>query len=66
MIEHDITTGVLADMEIVVEALASGRRVDEETYRRIRERGESIRQELCKRFGETDMAVDLVRETRDE
>ncbi len=62
----NITSDVLADMDIVVEALASGRRVDEQTYRRIRERGEGIREEVRQRFGETDIAVELIRETRDE
>jgi len=62
----NLASDVLVDMQAVVDALATGRRVDEETYRRIRKRGESSREELRRKFGETDIAVDLIRETRDE
>jgi hypothetical protein len=64
--DANIPPEVLAEMQAVMEALASGRRVDEETYRRIRERGERVRDEVRRKFGEVDLAVDLVREIREE
>jgi hypothetical protein len=35
-------------------------------YRRIRERGTKITEELRQKYGEMDIAVDLIREVRDE
>lgn len=62
----NLASDVLADMQAVVDALTSGHRVDDETYRRIRERGESVREELRRQFGERNIAVELIRQTRDE
>src|SRR5690349_9349998 len=57
---------VQADMQAVIEHLTTGKPLDPETYRRIRERGERITEELRQRYGELDIAVDLIREVRDE
>ncbi len=43
-----------------------GKPLDPETYRRIRERQERLTAELCQQHGEMNIAVDLVREVRDE
>jgi hypothetical protein len=56
-----------ADLEEVHRLLAEGRRVtDPELLRRIRERSERASQETFERHGLLDIAVDLIRETRDE
>jgi hypothetical protein len=44
----------------------TGKPLDPETYRRIRERAERITEELRQQHGEMKIAVDLVREIRDE
>ncbi|MBW3596174.1 MAG: hypothetical protein KY475_02745 [Planctomycetes bacterium] len=54
-----------ADAQAVLARLA-GRSLDPETYRRVRERAERITEELRQKHGEMDLAVDLVREVRDE
>ena len=64
--QHTLPAEVEADMQAVMEALHSGRRMDEETYRRIRERAEKVRDELKKQHGEMEIAVDLIRQTRDD
>ena len=37
-----------------------------EVYRRIRDRGDRLREEMRQKFGTVEIAVDLVREIRDE
>ncbi len=64
--QHTIPEEVEADMQAVMEALHSGRRMDEETYRRIRARADKVRDELKRQHGEMDIAVDLIRQTRDD
>ena len=60
------TTPTDADTRAVLDRLTSGKPLDPETYRRIRERAERATAELRRRFGEMTAAVDLVREARDE
>ena len=56
-----------ADLEEVHRLLAEGRPVtDPELLRRIRERSERASQEIFRRHGLLDVAVGLIRETRDE
>lgn len=55
-----------ADTRAVIEKLTTGKPLDPETYRRIRERAERVTEELRRKFGVTNIAVDLIRETRDE
>jgi adenosyl cobinamide kinase/adenosyl cobinamide phosphate guanylyltransferase len=57
---------VLADLDAVMQRLATGKPVDSETSRRIRERAERITEEIREQHGELDVAVELIRETRDE
>jgi adenosyl cobinamide kinase/adenosyl cobinamide phosphate guanylyltransferase len=57
---------VLADLDAVMKQIATGKRVDPESSRRIRERAQRITEEIRKKHGETDIAVQLIRETRDE
>jgi hypothetical protein len=64
------TTGtdpqVLADLDAVMERIMTGKPLDPESSRRIRERAERITEEIRQKHGELDVAVQLIRETRDE
>ena len=57
---------VLADLDAVMERIASGKRLDPEASRRIRQRAERITEEIRQKHGQLDIAVQLIRETRDE
>ena len=54
------------DKEALLEHLTTGKPLDPKVRRRILERGERISQQLRQTYGEMDIAVDLIRETRDE
>jgi hypothetical protein len=56
----------MADLEEVCRQAATGGVRDPELTRRIQERSEKARQELLERHGVLNIAVDLIRETRDE
>lgn len=55
-----------ADTEAVLERIAHGTPLPPDVYRRIRERGARLREEMRQEFGTVEIAVDLVREIRDE
>ncbi len=55
-----------ADGDAVIESLLTGKPIDPETARRVQERAEQITQELRRKHGTLDVAVDLIREIRDE
>jgi len=57
---------VLADLDAVMERILTGKSLEPETSRRIRERAERITEEIRQKHGELDIAVQLIRETRDE
>ena len=59
----DIST--TADLEAICHSLVTGRPIDPEVSNRIEERADRVREELKKK-GVTDIAVSLIRETRDE
>lgn len=61
-----IAADVLADMQAVAEAAAAGRPLDPEVARRVRERSERVQKELLKRYGVREIAVDLIRQGRNE
>jgi hypothetical protein len=54
-----------ADYAVIVRAM-TGKPLDPEVYRRVRERGEKVTEELRRRYGTVEIAVDLIREGRDE
>ena len=54
-----------ADTQAVIEKLMTGNPLDPETYQRIRERSERVTAEVLRKHGVLNIAVDLVRETRD-
>ena len=56
-----------ADLTEVVRLVVEGKRVtDPELLRRIRQRSDGLRGEMLKTQGLTDVAVNLVKESRDE
>ncbi len=55
-----------ADEKAVLAHLTDGTPIDPETYRRVRERAQKITERLRQQHGEMNIAVDLVREVRDE
>ncbi len=55
-----------ADEAAVTEHLLTGRLLDPEIYRRVRARAERITAELRQRYGDMNLAVDLIRDVRDE
>ena len=57
----------MADMEEVCRLIAEGKRVtDPALLKRIYERSEQVRRTMLEKHGITDIAVDLIREVRDE
>ena len=55
----------LADLRAVIDSLVSKKPLDPETIRRIEDRAERMTEELRQRYGELNVAVDLIREVRD-
>jgi hypothetical protein len=60
------TKNPATDRKALLEHLTTGKPLDPDVYRRIRERAEIITEELRKQHGEMNIAVDLIREVRDE
>jgi hypothetical protein len=56
---------VLADIQAVADAAAAGRPVDPEVARRVRNRSERVQEELVRRYGTREIAVELIRHGRD-
>jgi hypothetical protein len=54
------------ETQAILDRIMTGKPLDPETYRRIRQRGARITGELRRKYGEMNIAVDLIRETRDE
>jgi hypothetical protein len=61
-----IASDVLDDMHAVAEAAAAGRALDPELAKRVRERSEKVQDELRRRYGVREIAVDLIRQGREE
>jgi hypothetical protein len=55
-----------ADAQAVIEHALTGKPLDPEVARRVRERSERATDELRRRYGTLNVAVDLIRESRDE
>ena len=55
-----------ADHEEIARAAAERRPVDPEVSKRVRERAEKIREEILRTHGVLNVAVDLIREVREE
>ena len=61
-----IPPDVLADLQAVADAIASGRPVDPEVARRIRARSATVQGELVRQHGVREIAVGLIRQGREE
>jgi hypothetical protein len=66
MHENNLAHDSDADLQAVIEHLVTGRPLDAETARRVRERSEKATQEVLEKHGLLNVAVDLIREIRDE
>jgi hypothetical protein len=55
----------VVDLQAVIDAMLAGEVLDPEVERRVRERADKVRSELQSR-APTNVAVDLIRESRDE
>jgi hypothetical protein len=64
--ESRVPAEVMADAQAVADSLVSGKPLDPDTYRRIRERGQAITEELRRKYGQLDIAVPAIRELRGE
>jgi hypothetical protein len=54
------------DTEALMERILHGKPLDPELYRRIQEQGDRLTEEIRQKIGTVEIAVDLVRQTRDE
>ena len=54
------------DLQAVLDHVATGKPLDPEVERRVRERSRTIRQALRNRHGVLNVAADLIREIRNE
>jgi hypothetical protein len=57
---------IMADIQAVANAAAAGIPVDPEVARRVRERSKRVQEELLRRHGVREIAVDLIRQGREE
>jgi hypothetical protein len=60
------TDTLLSDLEAVCRSLAEGRPVDPELQQKAVETSNQVREELRRKHGLLDVAVDLVRDAREE
>jgi hypothetical protein len=60
------TADIDADAQAVIEHVTTGKPLDPEVARRVRERSERAAEELRRKYGTVNVAVDLIREIRDE
>ena len=54
-----------ADTEALLERIA-GKSLDPEVYQRIQDRGNQVTEEILEKSGTIEIAVELIRETREE
>jgi adenosyl cobinamide kinase/adenosyl cobinamide phosphate guanylyltransferase len=54
------------DVEALFTCIAAGRPIDPDLAKRVREHSEQLREEVRGKSGLLDLAVDLIREIRDE
>jgi hypothetical protein len=57
---------ILADLRAVIDCLVSNQPLAAEVARRIEERSERMTEDLRRQYGELNIAVNLIREIRDE
>ena len=66
MTTEAIPTDVTDDAQAVADAVAAGKPVDPDVARRVQERSRLAQAELLKKFGVREIAVDLIRDIREE
>jgi hypothetical protein len=54
------------DTQAVIERAMTGKPLDPETYRRIRERGDRLTEDIRRVHGLVNIAVDLIRKAHDD
>jgi hypothetical protein len=62
--KEPIPPEVMADMQAVADSLSSGKPLEQEVARRVRERAEKARQDLLASHGVQDVGVQIIREIR--
>ena len=55
-----------SDAQAVIEHATTGKPLDPEVRRRVRERADQITERIRQQYGERSLAVDLIRSIRDE
>ena len=66
-VEHKTSlTDASADAEAVIASALSGRPLDPAVARRVMERSVALRDESARKYGVREIAVELIREIRDE
>ena len=61
-----ISPEVAADLTAVIDHISTGKPLDEALVKRVTERSNRAQEELVRRFGIREIAVDLIREGREE
>jgi hypothetical protein len=61
-----ISSDVQADIQAVADAVLTRKPLDPAVARRVRERSEKVQQELLRQHGVREIAVDLIRQGREE
>lgn len=62
----DVNPETDADARAIIEHVMTGKPLDPEIYRRVRAEAERATEEMRRRYGVVEIAVDLIREGRDE
>jgi hypothetical protein len=57
---------IAADLEAVLKHVSAGAPVDSALSRRVRARSQAMTEDLRRKYGELNVAVDLIRAVRDE
>lgn len=62
----EMKTTQQTETEMLLEHAMTGKPLDPEVYRKIKERGRAITEQIRQQFGVRDIAADLIRESREE
>lgn len=69
VIDHPFADGIPAELQAdtnaILKKLATGKPLDAETYARIRDRADRIRDEVLQKHGLLDIGVPAIRQLRD-
>jgi len=61
-----IAAEIMADLEAIMAHVNDGTPIDPELSQRVTKRGARVTEAIREKFGQTDIANDLIRSTRDE